>query len=118
MGRDLTERERAALTFLVDHAVPFAGDPPVPDDTRRRLRDQIPTTRAGARCSCGTCPSIELQDAAGVTPVGGSRRVLTAEGPGASLLLFIDDDRLSYLELAPHGDDVVAEFPPVEALTV
>ncbi|GAA2997590.1 hypothetical protein [Microbacterium aurantiacum] len=47
-----------------------------------------------------------------------ARIVLTAEGPGASLLLFIDDGRLSYLELAPHVDDVVADFPPIEALTV
>lgn len=117
MGRDLTARERGVLTFMIDHAVPFAGDLSIPEETRRRLRDQIATTRAGARCACGTCPSIELQDAEGATADGGSRIVLTAGAPGASLLLFVDGDRLSYLELAPHGDDVVAEFPPVPTLS-
>jgi len=31
----------------------------------------------------------------------------------AFLLLFIEDDRPTYLELAPFGDESITEFPPV-----
>ncbi|WP_281270256.1 hypothetical protein [Cryobacterium soli] len=37
--------------------------------------------------------------------------MLSAAHPDATLLLFVDNDRLSYLELAPHGDDAFSEFP-------
>lgn len=42
--------------------------------------------------------------------------MLEAGCPGALLLLFIDDDQLSYLELAPVADEVFAEFPPADTL--
>jgi hypothetical protein len=44
--------------------------------------------------------------------------VLSASHPDASLMLFIDGDRLSYLELAPHGDRPFPEFPPVGDISV
>lgn len=44
--------------------------------------------------------------------------MLRADHPKASLLLFIDDDRLSYLELAPHGDEAIDHFPPVVELSI
>lgn len=44
--------------------------------------------------------------------------MLSAHHPKASLLLFIDEDRLSYLELAPHGDEVWDHFPPVAELSL
>jgi len=43
---------------------------------------------------------------------------MSAEHPNASLLLFIEYDRLSYLELAPHGDEVIGQFPPSSELDV
>ena len=49
---------------------------------------------------------------------GGTRVVLEAAVPEAMLLLFIDGDQLSHLELAPIDPDVaVAEFPPAESLS-
>ena len=43
-----------------------------------------------------------------------SRVTLGASTPDAVLVLFIDDDRLSCLELAPVTDDlVIAEFPAI-----
>lgn len=77
-------------------------------------------------CSCGTCPSVDLavvdehQEAPAATErvVGGRRSgvVLEAFVPDANLLLFIHDDRLSYLELAPMPELSIAEFPAVEAI--
>ncbi|SDR90957.1 hypothetical protein SAMN04489752_0561 [Brevibacterium siliguriense] len=46
------------------------------------------------------------------------RVVLHAGTPGAMLLLFIDDDTPSYLELAPIDDDLsFAEFPGPESIS-
>ncbi|MDD9153897.1 hypothetical protein PUY80_15105 [Plantibacter flavus] len=39
--------------------------------------------------------------------------VLEASTSTASLLLFIEGDRPTYLELAPWGDETIAEFPLV-----
>ena len=118
MGRDLTDRERETLTFMVEHAGVSADERPVSYEARQRWLAQVATARAGDRCDCGTCPSITLENAHGYTPTGGRRVVLSAGHPDASLLLFIDGDRLSYLELAPHGDEPHPEFPPLTDITV
>lgn len=118
MPRPLTDRERDALIAMIDRAVPSDDDPqPSPDD-RRRWRSQIPDIRAGRRCECGQCPSIELCTDASTAPAAHDTRVvLQASTTDALLLLFIDDDTLSYLELAPISDDVaIAEFPDPDAI--
>ncbi len=43
--------------------------------------------------------------------MGTSRTVLEAAAADGWLFLFIDDDTLSYLELATSSDNCVAEFP-------
>ena len=91
---------------------PDGSDQDVDDADRARWRAQVEITRAGRPCGCGSCPSIELTDAAGVSPeMTSSRVVLQAETRGALVLLFIDDDQLSYLELAPTDDGSFGEFP-------
>ncbi len=100
---------------MIDHATRFdpdgSGDG-VEDADRARWRAQRVTTRAGRPCGCGSCPSIELTDTAGVSPeLTRSRVVLDAQTNEGMLLLFIDDDQLSYLELAPMGDRTFADFP-------
>ncbi|GAA1112788.1 hypothetical protein GCM10009650_15190 [Nesterenkonia jeotgali] len=118
MGRPLTERERDVLRFMIENALPSGGDQPVPAASRERWRRSIPATLAGPGCVCDACPSIELEDGRGRTSKGGRSVVLSAEHPEASLLLFIDDDRLSYLELAPHGEDAWDQFPAVPDLSL
>ena len=110
--RELTRRELEVLAFMIDHATCSYPDEGVEDADRGRWRAQLATTRVGGRCGCGSCPSIELTSTAGVSPqMTGSRVVLEAQADEAFLLLFIDDDQLSYLELAPMGDWPFAEFP-------
>lgn len=119
MIRDLTERERDVLAFMVDSAQTFAGDPPVLEEDRGRWRAQLVRAHAGRACGCGSCPSIEIETGpdTNVATATGHRIVLTAAHPDATLLLFVDDDRLSCLELAPHGDEAFAEFPLVDQLS-
>lgn len=101
--------------WMVDGAAtsdPDDTDQGVVDADRARWRAQVGSTRAGRPCGCGSCPSIELTAADGASPeMTSSRVVLNAETDGAMLLLFIDDDQLSYLELAPTDDGSFGEFP-------
>ena len=112
----MSPRERAVLEAMISHAHDFAESSSPDAASRQRWLAQLGGTRAGRRCECGTCPSIALEDASGRTPtMADSRVVLSADAPGALLLLFIDDDQLSYLELAPLEPDArIAEFPAVE----
>ena len=115
--RPLTTREREALIALVEQGTPSGGTEITADDRKRWLA-QVPSTHAGARCRCGICPSIDLTDEAGTTADSDDRVVLEASAEGAMLLLFVDDGRLSYLELAPLDDDVsFAEFPDPSTFT-
>lgn len=100
------------LTVLIDRGAAFGPDVVVGDDDRARWRAQLPGVRAGERCGCGTCPSIVLTDEAG-TPSRqpDDRAVLEGWTEDALILLFVEGDRLSHLELAPLGEAVVAAFP-------
>jgi hypothetical protein len=90
------------------------------------LRAQIPHAMVVARCDCG-CPTVELRVPPNVPvspvtapnrlpPVEG--RVLpAADGPPADVILFVDDGRLSSLELVWYGDRPPAEWPPLDRVT-
>ena len=116
--RSLTSGEEAVLLALISRGVNMDDNATVTEDDRARWVQQVPHTRAGRQCGCGTCPSFELTDPAGATPdVPDHRVVLEAGTTGALLLLFIDDDRLSYLELAPLDDGTAFQtFPDVQSV--
>lgn len=117
MSRALTERETAVLTAMIERGEPVDPDPRLDGAVRRAWLARIPVTRAGARCRCGTCPSIALEAADAVRPTpDGHRFVLTAHVPGALLLLAVVGGHPDHLELAPVDDTRFAEFPPVEEI--
>lgn len=110
--RALTSREEAVLVALIERGVCLDEDVVVTEEDRARWLAQVAQTRAGRRCGCGSCPSFDLTDLAGATPdMDDSRVVLEASTTGALLLLFVDDGRLSYLELAPLDDQSYGQFP-------
>ncbi|WP_432572298.1 hypothetical protein [Kineococcus sp. SYSU DK005] len=115
-ARALTPNEQQALIAVLQRGTSSDAQRPVTTADRARWLAQVPRTRAGRTCGCGTCPSIELTDAAGRIPLtGGGRLVLEAEAAGALLMLFVDEDRLSYLELAPlEVEDGASTFPAPE----
>lgn len=102
---------------LIEQGVCLDEEVVVTDTDRAGWRAQVAQTRAGRRCGCGSCPSVELTDLAGVTPdMDVSRVVLEASTTEALLLLFIDDARLSYLELAPLDETSHGRFPAPQHL--
>lgn len=110
--RALTTRERTLIAALIADPATAVNDHVTAADRGRWLA-QLRHTRAGNSCGCGTCPSIELMDPDGSTPdeTSPTRIILETSTPEWLLLLFIDDDQLSYLELAPFSDLPVLEFP-------
>lgn len=119
MARELTDRERGVLQSLIARADDFDQDAlPITTEQRARWLADVPTTRAYERCGCGTCPSIVLGDASGVSPSDGPRIVLSAYRGHETLLLFVDNDRLSYLEMfSSDVDSRFDDFPEVAELT-
>lgn len=90
---------------------------------RERWNVDAATMLAGRSCGCGRCPSIELLDESGGEIMGPDRLLLSGwidadslKG-AATLLLFIDGGRPSYLELAPLADNIYAEFPDPAVMT-
>ena len=115
--RPLDDRERAMLVAMVERGTAVDEDVVVTPADRARWLAQVPATWAGQPCGCGTWPSVELTDADGVTPAGEQTRVvLEGSTTGALVLLFVDDDRLSWLELAPTGDTSFSRFPAASGL--
>lgn len=145
MIRPLNAREHSVALRMIRSATPspdeadFAAftpeqrqgwNPPEPISNEQR---QIWECRLGevmvtSRCDCGTCPSIgmrpqnrlddERRDDQGGDGDYSERVVLTAGSPGAMLLLFIDDDYPSYLELAPIDEgQSFTDFPEPETIS-
>ncbi|WP_432522823.1 hypothetical protein [Kineococcus sp. SYSU DK006] len=112
--RDLTRRQLEVLAWLIDHGAPFDPDQRVVEEAdRARWRAQLTAVRAGRSCGCGTCPSIELVHPAALRAAGADGHpVVEGSTAGAVLLLFADGgDHLSYLELAPTGEQIFGELP-------
>ncbi len=108
----MTARERDLLLALIARGSAVGSDASIAQSDRERWAGQV--ARVHGTCGCGSCPSIELAPSDEADSAGPSRRtVLEASTDDAFLLLFIDDDRPTYLELAPFGDDPITEFPLV-----
>lgn len=114
-GRVLSAPERAALEALITRG--GTGYVTVTDTDRARWLKQVPSTAAGATCTCGTCPSIELIHSGAASPTPALTVVLQAYADDALLLLFIEKGHLSYLELAPLAPaGSITAFPPPEQI--
>jgi len=112
-ARSLTDRERAVLELLLSRHV--EGVTPL----REQARDAVVT----GRCNCG-CPTIHLtpkQDAP-LAQVGG--RLWPVEGrvdpvgdePGQEIILFVDNGKMSSLELVFYSKSVPIAWPDVSRI--
>lgn len=115
--RALTVDERLVLEAMIRHAHSFDaewGEPSLAD--RQRWLAMVDDLSVHGICGCGTCPTINLAHKG--VPVEwreeGPRMVLEADIQDALVLLFIDDDVPSCLEVAPLDEASVALPSPEE----
>jgi hypothetical protein len=88
---------------------------------------QIEHATIVAKCDCG-CPTVDLAvpDEVPRSPVQTPNRLAPVEGrvhpvaeePVADIILFVDDGRLSCLELVTYVDPAPSEWPPLDRVTV
>lgn len=115
--RALTDAERLVLEAMILHAPAFdpVFDEPSAGDRARWLA-MVQDLSVHEMCDCGTCPTIDLayKGVSSDPKDADSRMVLEAGVEDAIVLLFIDDDVPSCLEVAPLGDDPVLLPTPSE----
>jgi len=109
--RPLAADERAILDHLL--SLDFEGV--------EQLRRQAGDSRVVGRCDCG-CPTIEIETRADCLDIAFTSRLAPVEGrvrpladePVGDVILFVDDGRLSSLELVWYTDAPPKAWPPVE----
>ncbi|WP_086475017.1 hypothetical protein [Plantibacter elymi (nom. nud.)] len=111
--RSLSARERDLMVALITRGTDHGADRAVAAVDRERWAWQLAGVSVHGTCGCGSCPSIDLTPDSGNRPTATRQTVLEASTSNAFLLLFIEDDRPTYLELAPFGDEPITEFPLV-----
>lgn len=119
MARPLTDSERQLINAMITSAK--AADPAQFDDQhawyqwRQDVRETVDRVSVGDACDCGMCPSVQLLVDDQEVPAGASQVILEAFISEGIVMLFIDDDFPSYLEIAPNLD-VELELPHEGAL--
>lgn len=119
MARTLTASERQLISAMMTSAK--ATDPERFEDQqawyqwRQELHDGLDRITVGASCDCGKCPSVQLLVDGQTVPPGESQIILEAFVSEGIVMLFIDDGKPSYLEVAPNLDSAV-ELPDESAL--
>lgn len=116
--RPLFTSESDVVYAMLAHA----SDPMHSLSTQQReaIAARVPGLKVYKHCGCGTCPTVYLtageeppeprRDANGKAVPQGSSYVLTADCPGAMVLLHIADGVPVELEVAPFEDRTV-ELP-------
>ncbi|WP_264030452.1 hypothetical protein [Cellulosimicrobium sp. SH8] len=95
------------------------GEPVSPaqdSEDRRRWLAQVDAVRVVGTCGCGMCPTIDLAVPGVPDATAAPLVVLEAGVDRALVLLFVDADLLSCLELAPLDDTRFVELPPANEL--
>ena len=119
MARSLTESEQQLISAMITSAK--AADPSrfeaqeVWYQWRQELLGTLDRITVGASCECSKCPSVQLLLDGQVVPAGASQIILQAFISEGIVMLFIDDDVPSYLEIAPNPD-VELDLPTQDAL--
>lgn len=119
MARSLTDAERTLIGAMITSAK--ASDPDRLKGTvawrnwRRDLYEMINRLSVGRLCDCGKCPSFQLLVDGHEVPPSKDPIILEAFISDGIVMLFIDDGKPSYLEIAPNLD-VKVELPSQSAL--
>lgn len=103
MSKPLTPQQRDVIAAMISNAKLFDGGE-VDAARRNGWLEGVDKLSQGEPCPCGMCPSVQLLFDGRPTPESSPRTVLSAEGFNSVVLLFIDGDKPSYLEVAEYGE--------------
>ncbi|GAA4117819.1 hypothetical protein [Enteractinococcus coprophilus] len=119
MARSLTHPEHTLISAMITSAK--ASDPDRLKGSvawrnwRHELHAMIDRLSVGKLCDCGKCPSFQLRvDGQEVQP-SDAPIILEAFIPEGIVMLFVDDGKPSYFEVAPNLD-VKVDLPLESAL--
>lgn len=119
MARSLTKSERQLISAMITSAK--AANPEHFEDQhawyqwRQDLLGTLDRLSVGELCDCGKCPSVQLLVDDREVPPGRVQVILEAFIAEGIVMLFIDDNLPSYLEIAPNPD-VELDLPTEDAL--
>lgn len=119
MARALTDAERQLIRAMIVSAK--AANPGLFANQqawqqwRQELLKSVDKLTAGAACDCGKCPSVELRMEDQPASAGSVRVILEAFVADGLVMLYVDGDQPSYLEIAPNLD-VHLDLPDEKAL--
>lgn len=119
MARSLTKSEHQLISAMITSAK--AADPSrfeaqeVWYQWRQELLGTLDRITVGSPCQCSKCPSVQLLIDGQAVPAGTAQVILQAFISEGIVMLFIDDDIPSYLEIAPNPD-VELDLPTQDAL--
>lgn len=119
MARSLTDAERQLISAMISSAKATNPDqlesPQAWQDWREALHGMVDRITVGASCACGKCPSVQLLVDDEPVPAGQTQIILEAFISEGIVMLFVDDGRPSYLEIAPNLDREL-DLPDEKAL--
>lgn len=119
MARSLTNAERQLISAMISSAQ--TTNPTVEETAatgqqwRSELREMLDRISVGDACDCGKCPSVQLLVDEQPVPAGKNQIILEAFLSDGIVMLFVDDGKPSYLEVAPNLD-VELELPDEKTL--
>lgn len=119
MARSLNEGERQLISAMITSAKAtnpeFFTSQEDWEQWREDLRSLMDRITAGEPCDCGKCPSFQLLVDGKPVQAGAKQVILEAFVSEGIVMLFVDDGKPSYLEIAPNLDEEL-ELPSDGAL--
>ncbi|MDY3678211.1 MAG: hypothetical protein SO046_03195 [Actinomyces urogenitalis] len=115
MGRNLTAQERAVIEAMIARADGDSSEQRPSAAQGARWAAALERTTVDHECGCGLCPTIDLAWNGQEVDCEGDRVVLEAFSAGDEMvLLFVDGDLPSCLEVVPNDDQPAALPLPEE----
>lgn len=115
MSRPLSAKEKAVLTVMIESGTSFDDEPS--NEERRQFLTWVDKVEVTGACGCTACESVELGIDGTTIECSEDRYVLSGDTEKVMVLLFVDDGKPSYLEVAATDGVSYAAIPEADEIT-